>query len=169
MVNILKKTLKLKDWLKSYRQFDWIVIGCILFLMLPILTLLTMGDQVPFQVQYFSWEGKKVGVKNKTFTLSFNRPVNTSSVEKNLIIEPPLPGRISWQGRTLIYTLDDPPIYGTNYQIKLENVQLSYQDEEIKSFVSLFSTRDRVLAYIGIEGEEKGRLILYNILSLIHI
>ena len=64
MVNILKKTLKLKDWLKSYRQFDWIVIGCILFLMLPILTLLTMGDQVPFQVQYFSWEGKKVGVKN---------------------------------------------------------------------------------------------------------
>ena len=166
MVNILKKTLKLKDWLKSYRQFDWIVIGCILFLMLPILTLLTMGDQVPFQVQYFSWEGKKVGVKNKTFTLSFNRPVNTNSVEKNLIIEPPLPGRISWQGRTLTYTLDDPPIYGTNYQIKLENVQLSYQDEEIKSFVSLFSTRDRVLAYIGIEGEEKGRLILYNITNL---
>ena len=166
MVNFLKKNIKIKDWLKKSHQFDWLVIGCILCLMIALLTLLGMGDKVPFQVKYFSWEGKKVGVKDKTFTLSFNRSVNTNSVEKNLIIEPPLPGRISWQGRTLIYTLDNPPIYGTNYQIKLENVQLSYKDENLKSFVSLFSTRDRVLAYIGIEGEEKGRLILYNITNL---
>ncbi|MDJ0579016.1 hypothetical protein [Crocosphaera sp.] len=166
MVNLLKKNLKIKDWLKNFRQFDWIVMGCILLLMVAILTLLAMGDKVPFQVQYFSWEGKKVGVKDKTFTLSFNRSVNTKSVEKNLIITPPLDGRISWQGRSLIYTLNNPPIYGTNYQIKLDNVQLSYKDEKIKSFVSLFSTRDRVLAYIGIEGEEKGRLILYNITNI---
>ncbi|MDJ0730332.1 MAG: Ig-like domain-containing protein [Crocosphaera sp.] len=166
MINILKKTLKINNWFKKSNQFDWIVMGCILFLMVAILTLLGMGDQVPFQVKYFSWEGKKVGVKDKTFTLSFNRSVNRNSVEKNLIIEPPLPGRIAWQGRTLIYTLNDPPIYGTNYQIKLENVQLSYTDENLKSFVSLFSTRDRVFAYIGIQGEEKGRLILYNITNL---
>ncbi|MGK7930602.1 MAG: hypothetical protein AB4041_04100, partial [Microcystaceae cyanobacterium] len=106
------------------------------------------------------------GVENKTFTLSFNRPVDTNTVEKNLIIEPPLPGRIVWQGRTLIYTLNDPPIYGTNYQIKLENVRVSYEDKTLEPFVSLFSTRDRVLAYIGIEEEEKGRLILYNITNL---
>ncbi|MEL4894921.1 hypothetical protein [Crocosphaera sp. Alani8] len=166
MVNILNKTLKIKDWLKKFHQFDWIVVSCILSLTIAILILLIMGDQVPFQVKYFSWEGKKVGVKDKTFTLSFNRSVNTNSLEKNLIIEPPLPGRLTWQGRTLIYTLNDPPIYGTNYQIKLDNVQLSYGDEEIKSFVSLFSTRDRVFAYIGIEGEEKGRLITYNITNL---
>ncbi len=166
MVNILKKTLKIKDWFKKSYQFDWIVMICILCLMVAILTLLGMGDQVSFSVKYFSWEGKKVGVKDKTFTLSFNRSVNTNTVEKNLIIDPPLPGKISWQGRTLIYTLNDPPIYGTNYQIKLENVQLSYKEETLKSFVSLFSTRDRVLAYIGIEGEEKGRLILYNITNL---
>ena len=166
MVKLLKKNLKIKDWLKNFRQFDWIVMVCMLLLMVAILTLLAMGDKVPFQVQYFSWEGKKVGVKDKTFTLTFNRSVNTKSVEKNLIITPPLDGRISWQGRSLIYTLNNPPIYGTNYQIKLDNVQLSYKEEEIKSFVSLFSTRERVLAYIGIEGEEKGRLILYNITNL---
>ncbi|MDJ0601379.1 MAG: hypothetical protein QNJ37_21360 [Crocosphaera sp.] len=166
MVNILKKTIKIKDLLKKIQQFDWIVISCILFLTIGISTMLIVGYQVPFKVKYFSWEGKKVGVKDKTFTLSFNRPVDINSVEKNLIIEPPLPGKISWQGRTLIYTLNDPPIYGTNYQIKLENVQLSYKNENLESFVSLFSTRDRVLAYIGVGGEEKGRLILYNITNL---
>ena len=71
MVNILNKTLKIKDWLKKFHQFDWIVVSCILSLTIAILILLIMGDQVPFQVKYFSWEGKKVGVKDKTFTLSF--------------------------------------------------------------------------------------------------
>lgn len=166
MVELFKKTINIQELLKKPSQFDWIVIGCISCLTLGIATLLILGDQVPFQVKYFSWEGKKVGVKDKTFTLSFNRSVDKNSVEKNLMITPPLPGRITWQGRTLIYTLDDPPIYGTNYQIKLDNVQPSYKEEDIESFVSLFSTRDRVFAYIGIEGEEKGRLILYNITDL---
>ncbi|MDJ0846327.1 hypothetical protein [Crocosphaera sp.] len=166
MVKIPKKTIKIKDFLTKIQQFDWIVISCILCLMIGISTLLIMGDQVPLKVKYFSWEGKKVGVKDKTFTLSFNRSVDTNSVEKNLIIEPPLLGKIAWQGRTLTYTLKDPPIYGTNYQIKLENVNSSYNDENLESFVSLFSTRDRVFAYVGIEGEEKGRLILYNITNL---
>ncbi|EAZ94244.1 Ig-like domain-containing protein [Crocosphaera chwakensis] len=166
MVKIFKKTINFKELFKKSNQFDWIVFSCILSLTIGIVALLIIGDQVPFKVRHFSWEGKKVGVKDKTFTLSFNRSVDTNSVEKNLMIEPPLPGKIAWQGRKLIYTLNDPPIYGTNYQIKLDNLQPSYKEEDIQPFVSLFSTRDRVFAYIGIEGEEKGRLILYNITDL---
>ncbi|MGK7942343.1 MAG: hypothetical protein AB4062_19725 [Crocosphaera sp.] len=170
MNKFLKKHFKIKTFIKQLNQFDWIVIGCILVLTLSITTLLVKGQQVPLKVNYFSWEGKKVGVEDKSFTLSFNRSVDTNSVEKNLIIEPPLPGRIVWQGRTLTYTLDDPPIYGTNYQIKLENVQPRDEDKNQKPSVSLFSnlfsTRDRVFAYIGIEGEEKGRLILYNLTNV---
>lgn len=166
MLKIFKKTINIKELFKKSNRFDWIVFSCMLSLTIGILTLLIIGDQVPFKVTNFSWEGKKIGVKDKTFSLSFNRSVDTNSVEKNLMIEPPLPGKIAWQGRTLIYTLDDPPIYGTNYQITLDKVQPSYKEEEIQSFVSLFSTRDRVFAYIGVEGEEKGRLILYNITDL---
>ncbi|MDJ0509558.1 MAG: hypothetical protein QNJ64_09940 [Crocosphaera sp.] len=172
MIKSLKKNFKIKTFIKKLNQFDWIVIGCILILIFSIATLLVKGEQVPLQVSYFSWQGRKVGVKDKSFTLSFNRSVDTNSVEKNLIIEPPLPGRIVWQGRTLIYTLNDLPIYGTNYQIKLEleNVQPKNESQNressLNSFSSLFSTRDRVFAYIGIEGEEKGRLILYNLTNL---
>ncbi len=166
MIKTLKSHLKITACIKKLNHFDLIVISCILFLTILMVTILLRGEQVPLKVKYFSWEGKKVGVQDKTFTISFNRSVVTNTVEKNLIIEPPLPGRIVWQGRTLIYTLNDPPIYGTNYQIKLENVQSRYGEESLDSFVSLFSTRDRVFAYIGIEGEEKGRLILYNITNI---
>ncbi|MEA5510633.1 Ig-like domain-containing protein [Crocosphaera sp. UHCC 0190] len=155
-----------KAWHQKLKQFDWIVLGCIIVLSLLLGSLLVRGEQVPLQVSYFSWEGKKVGVQDRTFNLKFNRPVNQDSVEKNLTIDPPLPGRITWQGKTLIYTLNDPPIYGTNYQIKLQNAQRSYDENTIEPFVSLFTTRDRVLAYIGIEKEERGRLILYNITDI---
>ncbi len=152
-----------RPWLKKLKQFDWIVLGCIILLSLTLGAMLVNGEQVPLKVSYFSWDNKKVGLQDKTFTLVFNRPVDKNTVRENLSIEPPLPGRISWQGRQLIYTLDYPPIYGTNYQIKLQNVPRIYDREPIEPFVSLFSTRDRTFAYIGVAPEEKGRLILYNI------
>lgn len=163
---MIKRKLKIKAWIKKLSFFDWIVLGCILFLSVVMGTMIVRGEQVPLQVSSFSWAGKKVGVENKTFNLTFNRAVDRDSVAKNLTIEPPLPGKIAWQGRTLTYTVNDPPIYGTNYQIKLQNVQRGYDQATLDPFVSVFSTRDRVLAYIGIEGEEKGRLILYNITDI---
>ncbi|MEM8778339.1 MAG: Ig-like domain-containing protein [Cyanobacteria bacterium P01_G01_bin.49] len=156
----------IKELFIRLKLFDWIVIGCIICLSIVLGTMLFRGEQVPLKVSNFSWADKKVGVENKTFNLTFNRPVEQESVAKNLTIDPPLPGRIAWQGRSLTYTLNDPPIYGTNYQIQLADVRRSYDQEILKPFVSLFSTRDRVLAYIGIEKEEKGRLILYNITDI---
>ncbi|ACK64696.1 conserved hypothetical protein [Rippkaea orientalis PCC 8801] len=148
------------------QRFDLMAIGFIVALSLALGAMLVKGEQVPLQVSYFSWEGKKIGLQDKIFTLTFNRPVDANSVTENLEIEPPLPGKISWKGRQLIYTLDDLPIYGTNYQIKLENAKRIYDQQQIKPFVSLFTTRDRNFAYIGVNGEEKGRLIVYNITDI---
>ncbi|HAC62046.1 MAG TPA: hypothetical protein DCF68_00560 [Cyanothece sp. UBA12306] len=145
------------------QRFDWIVLGCILGLSSALGGILVRGEQIPLKVSHFSWEGKKVGLQDKSFSLTFNRPVDSKSVKENLTIDPPLPGKISWKGRQLVYTLDSPPIYGTNYEIKLQNAQRIYDEQPIEPFVNVISTRDRTLAYIGINGEEKGRLILYNI------
>ena len=160
MKNSSQKTQSL---LKKLKLFDWIALGCIVILSLALGAILVRGEQIPLRVSYFSWNGKKVGLQDKTFRIAFNRSLDRDSVKKYLSIDPPLPGKISWQGRQLIYTLDDPPIYGTNYQIKLQNAQRIYDQEPIEPFVSLFSTRDRTFAYIGITPEERGRLILYNI------
>ncbi|BBA78852.1 hypothetical protein RGRSB_0242 [cyanobacterium endosymbiont of Rhopalodia gibberula] len=160
MTNSSKKTQSL---LKELKLFDWIALGCIVILSLTLGVVLVRGEQIPLRVSYFSWSGKKIGLQDKAFRITFNRPVDKDSVEKYLSIEPPLSGKMSWQGRQLTYTLDNPPIYGTNYQIKLQNAHRIYDQEPIEPFVSLFSTRDRTFAYIGITEEERGRLILYNI------
>ena len=119
------------------------------------------------RVRDFSWQDKQIGAEDTAFILTFDRPVDRASVEENLVIEPPLKGKISWAGRRLAYTLEAPAPYGETYQLQLRGARERFTAEEeagqfIEPFVGQFSTRDRAFAYIGIQGEEKGRLILYN-------
>jgi dipeptidyl aminopeptidase/acylaminoacyl peptidase len=119
------------------------------------------------RVRDFSWEGRQIGAEDQAFILTFDRPMAQKSVEENLVIKPNLPGRISWAGRRLAYTLDQPPTYGESYEISLEGAKEKFlgQAQEgklIQPFKRVVNTRDRALAYIGIEGEEQGRLVLFN-------
>ena len=119
------------------------------------------------QVKEFTWKNKLVSAENKAFLMTFNRPMNRDSVEKNLVIEPQLPGKFSWAGNKLAYTLDVPAPYGETYRIFLQEAREGFATnrdlgKEIEPFFSQFRTRDRSLAYIGTEGEERGRLIFYN-------
>ncbi|MGL5033645.1 MAG: hypothetical protein ACRC6M_07585, partial [Microcystaceae cyanobacterium] len=143
--------------------FDQVTITAIALFTASISLMLWRGDQTHLRVTHFSWEGEKIGVDDKRFFLRFNQPVDAKSIEENLSIEPPLPGKVSWQGNNLVYTLEDIPIYGTNYQVKLEKAARRDHQGEPARFTKLFSTHNRALAYIGVTGEERGRLILYDI------
>lgn len=92
--------------------------------------------------------------------------METQSVEANLQIDPPLPGKFSWAGRRMAYTLLAPASYGSTYHVQLRFAQdkLAGQesDRQIQPFEGIFRTRDRALVYLGVAGEEQGRLILYN-------
>ncbi|MGH2414927.1 MAG: hypothetical protein ACRDEA_14805, partial [Microcystaceae cyanobacterium] len=120
------------------------------------------------RVQQFSWQNKQVGAEDTAFIITFDRPVDQRSVEENLVIEPPLPGKISWAGRRLAYTLEAPVPYGENYHLQLQGVRERFNhgdksEEEIEPFVGQFRSRDRAFAYIGSSGYERGRLIFYNL------
>ncbi|MEC4986140.1 MAG: hypothetical protein SAJ37_22125 [Oscillatoria sp. PMC 1068.18] len=134
-----------------------------IFIFLILLNLIT-GNWVAPRVRDFSWKNQQIGAKDKSFMLTFNRPVEHSSVEANLKIEPLLPGKISWMGNKMAYTLTQPPLYENSYEIQLKGAK-SKQDleTEVNSFQTEFPTRDRAFAYIGVEAEEQGRLILYNL------
>jgi dipeptidyl aminopeptidase/acylaminoacyl peptidase len=149
--------------LKRLPQFDRLLLGTVALLALLIALVLWRGDRSVLRVTQFSWEGQKVGAADQEFILSFNRPVDRPSVEQNLTIEPPLPGKMSWSGRNLFYTPEERPIYGINYQIQLQGAKTSDSDRFGEPFASLFTTRDRAFAYIGIAPEERGRLVLFNI------
>ncbi len=145
----------------------------ILFILLCTILLsgLIVGEQVcgencwlkaKAKVETFSWQGEKVSADDRAFILRFSRPMNRESIENNLKIEPELPGKISWSGKRMAYTLEQPAPYGTEYELTI-NGGKERLGSEIKPFQAGFETRDRAFIYLGIQGEEKGRLILYNL------
>ncbi|MGK7930671.1 MAG: hypothetical protein AB4041_04465 [Microcystaceae cyanobacterium] len=144
--------------------FDKWVIGISGLLMLSIIGVWWQGDPTQLKVSDFSWENTKIDVQDKFFTFTFNRPVKRSQIEKNLTIEPNLDGKISWHNNQLFYTLTDLPIYGSNYQFSLPEIA-AQQNPPLPSqpFTQVVGTPDRAFIYIGVRGEERGRLILLNI------
>ena len=118
-------------------------------------------------VEKFSWDDRTINSNDNAFILDFDRPVSQESVENNLEIEPALPGRISWAGKRLVYTLNNVIPYGRNYRLSLTNAQEKFRGkeelgEEIEPFIGQFQSRDKAFAYVGSDGNEAGRLILNN-------
>ena len=149
------------------QPIDRVALMLMLLLSLLISILLGGGDRTRPYVREFSWQDKAVGAADTFFILTFSRPMEHISVEKNLHIQPPLPGLISWSGRRMVYTLTNSAAYETTYKLELNQARQSLgtgqAGNEMKPFVSQFHTRDRAFVYLGVEGEEKGRLILYNL------
>jgi hypothetical protein len=152
-----------------FQPLDRVAIAFMLILSVLIGLLMLLGDVVKPSVRQFSWHNQQIGADDISFSLTFSRPMDTKSVEKNLEINPPLAGKFSWAGgRRMVYTLLTPAPYGTNYQVKLRSAQDKFSQKQknprlINPYTGNFRTRDRVFLYIGTDNEEQGRLILYNL------
>jgi hypothetical protein len=136
---------------RSLDRFDRLVLATILALIVAIAAVALGGPQVSLKVDYFSWQGRKVGTRDRNFILTFNRPIDRAAIERDLTVTPNLPGKVSWSGDRLTYTLSELPFYGKTYEVRLPLVE--------NPFLGQFATRDRAFAYIGVNGEERGRLI----------
>jgi hypothetical protein len=159
------RTLTAKTLLQP---IDRVALGVMLVLSLLIGILLLSGDHTAPRVRDFSWQDKQVGAQDTAFTFTFSRPMNHDSVAANLKITPPLPGKISWAGRRMAYTPLFPVPYGTEYKVQLQGAKdqfpgLQSKGTLVEPFTASFRTRDRAFVYIGVEKEEQGRLILYNL------
>ncbi|MFB2923630.1 hypothetical protein [Aerosakkonema funiforme] len=154
--------------LKFIEPLDRVAITVMLVLTALIGLLLFQGDGSAPRVRDFNWQDKQIGVEDNRFILTFNRPMNHTSVEENLQITPPLPGKFSWAGRKMAYTLIAPAPYGTEYQVQLLGAKDRFASSPekgtpIQPFTSKFRTRDRAFVYLGVEGSEAGRLMLVNL------
>lgn len=149
------------------QPLDRVAIVVILILVVLIGLLLGSGERSLPKVRDFTWQDKQVGAEDRGFILTFNRPMDHASVEANLRITPDLPGKPSWAGRRMAYTLTAPAPYGTAYEVRLQDAKDRFAAEvgphgTLAPFAGRFRTRDRAFAYIGVTGEEEGRLILFN-------
>jgi hypothetical protein len=134
---------------------------------LAIITLLLLwsGDRTLPQVRDFSWQNRQIGAEDIAFNLSFNRQIDRTTVEKNLKIEPPLPGKISWAGSKMAYTLANPAPYGNRYTIDLQGAREAMRQglgKEIVPFHGQFQTHERMFAYIGTGERDRGKIVIYN-------
>jgi dipeptidyl aminopeptidase/acylaminoacyl peptidase len=150
------------------QPLDRVAISVIALLGVLIALLLWSGDRTAPQVRDFSWQSKEVGATDTGFILTFNRPMNHKSVETNLKFDPELPGKFSWAGRRMAYTLRSPAIYGSSYQVKLENAYDRFANEAanhtpIQPFLGTFRTPKPIFAYIGTTAGELGRLVIYDL------
>lgn len=151
----------------SFFTLDRVALGAMVALFIVIGLMIWSGDRTVPKVRDFSWASQRIGAEDRAFILTFNRPMDIDSVERNLRISPPLPGKISWAGRRMAYTLTLPAPYSTQFSVALEGARDRFSDNPeqaapIEPFLSQFRTRDRAFAYIGTTGDEEGRLVLYN-------
>lgn len=153
---------------KFWQPVDRAAMGLILVLICLIIGVIFAGDRAAPHVRDFNWQGKQIGADNNKFILTFSRPMNRESVETNLQIEPLLPGKFSWSGGRMAYTLLNPAPYGTTYKLQLQSARDKFSTSQstnptLQPFVGEFRSHDLAFAYIGVDGEEQGRLVLYNL------
>jgi hypothetical protein len=158
------------------QRLDRAALALMFLLMVLIGALLLLGVRGKPQVRSFNWDGRQVGALDTALTLSFNRPMDANSVEKNIKFftrdknefKPvEVAGRSSWSGRKLFYTMDRPLPYGQIFQVRVEGGKDRFRSgdyhETMEPFEAAFRTRDRSFAYIGVEGDEAGRLVMFNL------
>lgn len=160
---------------RSPMPLDRLAKGLMLGLLAVSALLLLLGDHAKVRVTDFSWQEHVIGADNTAFLLTFNRPMDTASVAANLKIirtntadddAANIPGRISWAGRRMAYTLDNPIPYGETFRLELpaahDRFSQEPDNENFEAFSAAFRSRDRAMVYRGTQGEEAGRLVLVN-------
>lgn len=152
----------LKRWSTRTTALDRWATVVIFGLGLVIAILVLWGDRTLPKVRDFSWANQTIGTEDTAFKLTFNRPMNWQSVTQHIQITPPLPGKTSWSGRRLAYTLNEPVAYGQSFRMSLQQATAA-TGQVIEPFTTTFKSRNLAFAYLGVNGEEAERLILYNV------
>jgi len=149
------------------QPIDRIALTLIAVLSVLMAGLALSGDHTAPRVRDFSWGDRQIGAEDTAFVLTFSRPMNQESVERNLTIEPALPGKVSWAGRRMAYTLETPAPYGLEFKLRLQGARDRFSEageqRPIRPFESSFRSRDRAFVYLGVEGDQAGRLVLNNL------
>jgi hypothetical protein len=137
--------------------------------------MLAIGDRSTPYVRAFSWQDRQVGVEDAAFSISFSRIMTHQRVEAGLLVESGkdrlrpigevLPGKVSWSGKKLFYTLNRPVPYGNSYRLRLEGARAADNQggsigRVMEPFTGQFAARPRQFAFIGADNDKRGRLLL---------
>ncbi len=165
--------------IRPLSQLDRAALTLMGILMALTVILLAVGDRSAPYVREFSWANRPVGAEDNSFALRFSRSMDRPNVEAKIQIKSDprnpqsvfqpikqvMPGKTSWSGKKMLYTLNSPVPYGTSYELKVQDVTAASNDgkpigKEITPFVQAFNTREKMFGYIGTDGADRGRLMI---------
>jgi hypothetical protein len=167
---------KLRSQFRS--SLDRAALKLMAVLLIATVLLLGIGDRSTPYVRYFSWQNRQIGSEDVAFSLSFSRTMDRQRVESGLTVDKGkngprpiaevLPGKISWSGKKLFYTLNKPIPYGSGYQLRLAGARAADNKGAsvgrlMNPFNGQFAARPRQFAFIGVADEQRGRLLLVTL------
>jgi hypothetical protein len=165
--------------IRPLSQLDRAALTLMGILMALTVILLAVGDRSAPYVREFSWANRPIGAEDNSFAIRFSRSMDRPKVEAKIQIKSDpsnpqsqfqpisqvMPGKISWSGKKMLYTLNSPVPYGKSYELRVQDVTAASNDgkpigKEITPFVQAFNTREKMFGYIGTEGADLGRLMI---------
>ncbi|MGQ9864781.1 MAG: hypothetical protein ACUVSQ_00610 [Pseudanabaenaceae cyanobacterium] len=149
---------------QNWQPLDWGTLVLAVLLTVAIGVTLWVGDRTRPVVRHFSWQDQIVRASDRFFVLEFNRPMNRESVQSNLKITPPLPGKFSWSGLRMAYTPLTPAPYGQTFTLSLANAFDRFAAEAgeaqtIVPFTGRFTTPPPAFLYV----DGANRLMSYDV------
>lgn len=122
-------------------------------LWLAISAVLVYGDRVKTTVEFFSLEEKNVSSYTKQMTFEFNRSVQKEEMEETFSMEPKVKTELSWVGKKMVVTFEEPLLQGQNYFVHLGDFSGSFRTREKEIFYVDGSTDKRqIFSYLLSEG-----------------
>jgi hypothetical protein len=151
-------------WFKQLSHpLDRVALTLLLSLLMAIVVLLSSGNHSAPKVRDFSWGDRPIDARDTALTVTFSRPMDRLSVEQGFQIAPKLPGKFSWAGRRMAYTLDVPAEYGQSFKVSLTSGKERFNaSRTLQPFNATFQSRDRMFAFIGAVDDQTERLVLVN-------
>lgn len=106
-----------------------------------ILTFKTLGE---VYISYASPRNNSsnISINTASIGITFNQPVDRSTVQERFSVSPNISGTFSWSGNTMIYTFSQSLAYGTKYTFKISpGIKATYGIDSSSTLSSSFTTK----------------------------
>lgn len=149
---------------KTTKKFEFWLNNFLLLIAVVILVMVLIGDRSLPRVIATNLPAKISPADQRFIKVDFSRLMDRKSVEDNFKIEPPITGKFSWSGKSLIYTLDDSFSYGQNYLLKIGPNAASQDGKPLTNPYDLTIKVDELrMAYISTSGADTGKIVFANL------
>ena len=118
---------------RRFERFDVAAVGLVAVLLIAIVTTVSAGDRAGVGVISSVPQGQ--AHTTSSIRITFAEPMDTSSVEKHFVIDPPASGKFSWNGSQLTFNPSPALAAGRTYTVTVQTGAASTQGRKLTADV----------------------------------